>query len=295
MKSVPPALAAKLASGVTTLCWCWRITPRAGTPLGFTDHDRDLAFDGTMFEAAAGFSASEIRDSLGLGVDDLEVESALSSASLTEAALAAGDFDDAAVEIFRVDWTDPALRVLIRSGSLGEVRRTGTAFTAEIRGLAHYLQQPKGRIFQYGCDAELGDARCKVALASPAYTASGTVVEPQSSRHLVVSALDGFAAGWFSRGLLTFTSGPNVGRASEIRLHAKSDGIVTLELWQPMTTPVLAGDTFTVTAGCDKQHATCVTKFANAVNYRGFPHMPGNDSVASYAQGGSTGSSTLSP
>ena len=30
--------------------------------LGFTDHDRDLTFDGTTFEAAAGFTASEMRD-----------------------------------------------------------------------------------------------------------------------------------------------------------------------------------------------------------------------------------------
>lgn len=142
MKSIPPLLQARLDSGATTLCWCWRLTTRTGQSHGFTDHDRPLVFDGTTFEASAGFTASEIRDSLGLGVDDLEVESALSSAHLSEAALAAGDFDNAAIEIFRVDWTDPALRVLMRSGSLGEVRRGTRAFTAEVRGLAHVLQQP---------------------------------------------------------------------------------------------------------------------------------------------------------
>ena len=43
--------------------------------------------------------------------------------------------------------------------------------------------------------------------------------------------------------------------------------------------PSHLGDTFTVTAGCDKQFATCQAKFANAVNFRGFPHMPGNDFI----------------
>jgi hypothetical protein len=45
-----------------------------------------------------------------------------------------------------------------------------------------------------------------------------------------------------------------------------------------------AGDAFTVTAGCDKHFATCQAKFANAVNFRGFPHMPGNDFVTAVAR-----------
>jgi uncharacterized phage protein (TIGR02218 family) len=49
-----------------------------------------------------------------------------------------------------------------------------------------------------------------------------------------------------------------------------------------MSEQVAAGDTFAITAGCDKQFATCKAKFANAVNFRGFPYMPGNDAVTSY-------------
>ena len=174
MKQLPAALAAHLAGGVTTLAWCWRLTRRDGVRLGFTDHDRDLTFESTVFEAATGFSGSEMRESVGLSVDDLEVDGALVSGRLSEAELAAGLFDDARVEIFRVNWQEPAQRVLVRKGNLGEVRRSGASFSAEVRGLSHYLQQPKGRLFQYTCDADLGDARCGVAL--PAYTAGGTVI-----------------------------------------------------------------------------------------------------------------------
>jgi uncharacterized phage protein (TIGR02218 family) len=46
------------------------------------------------------------------------------------------------------------------------------------------------------------------------------------------------------------------------------------------------GDAVTVTTGCDKQLETCRAKFGNAVNFRGFPHMPGNDFVTSYVRGG---------
>ncbi|MFM9943201.1 MAG: DUF2163 domain-containing protein [Hyphomicrobiaceae bacterium] len=295
MKTLAPTLQARLDTGATTLCWCWRITRTSGVRLGFTDHDRDLTFDGTTFEAAAGFTASEIRDSLGLSVDDLEVESALSSAHLSETALAAGDFDDAAIEIFRVDWSDPTLRILMRQGSLGEVRRTGTAFTAEIRGLAHYLQQPKGRVYQYACDANLGDTRCGVNLTAPTYRGIGTVTLAASTRQFSASGLGAFTDGWFTQGLLTFTSGANNGRASEVKRHTLGGSIATLELWQLMAGTITPGDTFSITAGCNKLIATCRAKFANTANYRGFPHMPGNDTLASYASGGSSGSSTLSP
>jgi uncharacterized phage protein (TIGR02218 family) len=289
MKTLPPALSAHLASGTTTLCWCWRLTRRDGEKLGFTDHDRDLAFDGTTFEAAAGFTASEIKDAVGLSVDNLEVESALSSGRLSESDLAQGLYDDARVEIFRVNWQGPEQRVLMRAGSLGEVRRSGLTFTAEVRGLAHYLQQPKGRLFQYGCDADLGDARCKIDLADPANRGTGSVADVLNARRFTATGLDAFDAGWFTRGLLTFTSGANAGRAIEVKRHDAGGGTVSIELWQePGQTPV-AGDSFEVTAGCDKQFQTCRVKFANAANFRGFPHMPGNDFVSSFARPASAG------
>lgn len=286
MKSLPPSLQAHLDTATTTLAWCWHITRTDGTRFGFTDHDRDLAFDGTVFEAATGFTASEINDALGLSVDNLEVSSALKSDRLNEDDLAAGLYDDAAVEIWRVNWADPEQRVLMRSGSLGEVRRSGAAFTAEVRGLAHYLQQPKGRLYQSGCDADLGDARCGINLSDPAFRGTGTVLAAASGRLLTATGLSAYAADWFTRGLLTFTSGPNIGRAQEVKRHTLAGTVATVELWHPTAHAITASDIFTITAGCDKQLATCRARFANALNFRGFPHMPGPDYVLAVAKPG---------
>jgi len=286
MKLLPPALQSHLASCTTTLAWCWRMVRNDGIRLGFTDHDRDLAFDGTIFEAATGFTASEIKDALGLSVDNLEVSSALKSNRINEDDLAAGLFDDAAVEIWRVNWADTDQRVLMRAGSLGEVRRSGVAFTAEVRGLAHYLQQPKGRLYQSGCDADLGDSRCGIDLSNPAFRGTGTVLSAPSPRLFTASGLSTFAAGWFTRGLVTFTTGANVGRSQEVKRHTLAGTQATIELWQPMVHVVAPDDTFAVTAGCDKQFATCKAKFANAVNFRGFPHMPGPDYILAVAKPG---------
>lgn len=286
MKELSAALAAHLATGATTLCWCWRLSRRDGTRQGFTDHDRDLVFDGTTFEAAAGFTASEIRDQVGLSVDNLEVTGAVSSERLAEADLAAGLYDDAGVEIFRVNWQNPAERVLMRAGSLGEVKRSGPAFAAEIRGLAHYLQQPRGRVFQYTCDADLGDQCCTIDLANPAYSGTGAIVSATSARRFTASSLDTFESEWFTQGLVTFTSGAASGQKLEVKRHTNAGGVVTLELWQPAREPLAAGQTFSVTAGCNKHLETCKARFANALNFRGFPHMPGNDFLARIARPG---------
>ncbi len=284
MKILPPGLQAHLDGGVTTLCWCWRLTRRDGVRIGFTDHDRDLSFDGTTFEAAAGFTATEMKHGVGLGVDNLEVESALTSDRLSGVDLAAGLYDDARVEIFRVNWSDPDQRVLMRAGSLGEVSRAGALFRAEVRGLAHYLQQPNGRLFQFTCDADLGDRRCGVDLEAGGFRGSGTVIALVSARAFEVSGIEAFADRWFSRGLLTFTSGANQGRSIEIRTHRLKDAAVLIELWHEPSQAVAAGDAVQLTAGCDKQLTTCRERFGNAVNFRGFPHMPGNDFVTSYVR-----------
>lgn len=283
MKTLPVGLAAHLAGGVTTLCHCWRLTTRSGEALGFTDHDHDLSFEDTLFEAESGFSATEMDASLGLAVDNLEASGALASERLSEARLAAGDFDDAAVALWRVNWADVSQRLLVMSGNLGEVTRSGAVFRAELRGLAHALNQPRGRLYQHGCDATLGDGRCKVALASPAFSASAVVQSCVDNRRIAVGGVQGFAAGFFAGGTLRFESGPQEGREGQIKFHRVQAGVVSVELWQPLASAALPGEALTLRAGCDKQFATCRDKFSNAVNFRGFPHMPGDDFVMSYA------------
>jgi len=286
MKTLSPALAAHLQSGATTLCWCWRLTRRDGTVQGFTDHDRDVTFAATTFEAAAGFTARDMKDQLGLSVDNVEVSGAISSERLAEADLKAGLYDSAKVEIYRVNWQAPDQRLLMRTGTLGEVRRAGGAFAAEVRGMADALQQPQGRLYQYGCDADLGDARCGVNIELPAFKASGAVSAVLGERTFTASGIAGLAGGWCTRGLVRFTSGAAAKQSVEVKAHRAQAGVVTVELWQPPRLPMLPGQTFTITAGCDKSLETCRAKFANAVNFRGFPHMPGNDFVLAVARPG---------
>lgn len=289
MRNLPGPLAAHFASGATTLCRCWRLTRRDATVLGFTDHDEDLAFDNTLFRAGTGFEGTEIEARFGLAVTGTEIHGALSADGLSEADLAAGRYDDAKVELFLVNWADAEQRLLLRSGHLGEVRREGAAFAAEVRGLAARLNEERGRIFAATCDADLGDARCGVALDGPALCGEGSVLAVEGAGAIRVAGLDAFADDWFTRGRLAFSAGANAGLAVEVKSHRAEAGEVRLALWQQMPAPLAAGDAFAVTAGCDKRFETCRGKFANAVSFRGFPHLPGNDFVARYAVPGEPG------
>lgn len=288
MKLIPAALAAHLATGTTTLAWCWRITRRDGRRLGFTDHDRDLAFEGTVFESSAGFTASELHESVGMGVDNVALDGALSSEHLTEKDLAAGLYDAAVIEVWRVNWEAIEQRVLMKKGTLGEVSRTTAGFTAEVRGLSAQLQKPTGRLFQYTCDADLGDSRCRVVLDAR-YVAEGQIARIDGRSSLVVAGLPAAESQWFARGVFDVTSGAAAGFRAEVRSDATlADGTRMIGLWQPIAADLSVGQRVRLTAGCDRLPATCAAKFANIKNFRGFPHIPGNDYVTAIAHPGQT-------
>lgn len=284
MKTLHGSLGVLLASGVTTIARCWRLERADAEVFGFTDHDRMLSFAGTDYAPETGFTRSEFESRLGLAVDTMEVEGAVSSDAITQDDIALGRWDNAAVEIWAVDWSDAANRVLLRAGNLGEIMRGDVVFMAELRGLAHQLNQERGRTYQRLCDAVLGDARCGVDLDDPVHAGDGTVAASVDNRLLTVDGLGDYDDDWFSQGLLSWATGANVGAAIEIRRHAVEGGLVRLELWEKAARPIAPGDAFAVTAGCQKTLGICAVKFDNAVNFRGFPHVPGNDFALSVAK-----------
>ena len=138
-------------------------------------------------------------------------------------------------------------------------------------------------------EGELGDARCGVDLDDPAFKATGSVTAVIGDRSFAASGLGGFAAGWFTLGRLTWTSGPNAGRLAEVASHDVS-GVRRVTLLEAPVRPIAVGDDFVVHAGCDKRPETCSDRFANVVNFRGFPHIPGQDTVIRYPNRGDANS-----
>lgn len=286
MTLYPENLAAHLARDATTVCHAWRLTRRDGQVSGYTDHDLPLAFDGTAFEPGSGFGASEAQSALGLAADAMDVEGALSSAGLVEAEIEAGLLDDAVVETFLVNWRSPSDFARVRRATIGRITRSDGRFVAELKSRMHQLDQPNARRLTRACDAELGDARCGFALDRDGFSGAGAVAAAVAPGAFDVSGLDGFEAGWFAAGVLTWTSGARQGRTDRIADHRKTDGGTQLFLLPLAGAKPAAGDSFTVVAGCDKRFATCKAKFDNRENFRGFPHLPGNDAAYAYVSEG---------
>ena len=273
MRSASTALVNHLASEVTTLATCWKVTRRDGTVMGFTDYLTDLTVSGVHYVAATGATPTGISSSDQFSVDNLDVQGILSSDAITEHDIGAGLYDYAAIQIFTVNATDLTQGIMLyRVGWLGEVTVKNGQFTAELRGLAQLLQQNIGEIFSPSCRAIFGDSRCKINLAS--YTFNGTVTALSSQQAFYSSSLTQ-ASGYFTSGEIQWLAGANAGLRMEIKTFL--NGQVTFVL--PMPNAIAIGDTFKAVAGCDKSFPTCYSRFANAVNFRGEPYVPGMDQL----------------
>ncbi|MEM9138955.1 MAG: DUF2163 domain-containing protein [Pseudomonadota bacterium] len=286
MRDVPLALQASLDSGATTLARCWRVARTDGTVLGFTDHDLDLGFGGLVYESEAALAASALEAVTGLATDTHEITGALSSDRITEADIARGLYDGAEVTLYLVNWQAPADRLVLSRGQIGEIRRGDIAFEAEIVGLSDRLNQPFGRAFLHSCSCREGEVDLGINLSDPAYRAAATVATVNEVQQFSVAGLGAYENGWFTGGLLRWTSGANAGLEAHVKAHLAAEPESIVEIWLSPPEPVQAGDAFEITVGLSLTADQWKTKFGDLVDFRGFPHMPGDDVAASYPNSG---------
>lgn len=275
-------LYAHLQTGATTVCRAWSVTRRDGTVLGFTDHDRDLTFDGIIFKAQTGLTARVLQQQSGLSVDNTEAIGGFSDDAIREEDLAAGRYDGARVQAWVVNWSAPGQRALQFRGKMGEITRVDGRFTAELRSLSDDLNQPRGRAYHRDCAAVLGDDQCKFDLNNSAYSGSFPLIGHDPLGRLIFDAGAFAEPGWFGRGNLIVQSGAASGLSGIIKQDLLAQGQRLIELWDGLGQPLQIGDLVLLRAGCDKRAATCQTKFNNFLNFRGFPHIPGEDWLMSY-------------
>lgn len=267
-----------LDGALTTIALCWRIERRDGPAIGLTSHDRDLMIDGLLHRAAPGMLPSAIKRSDGLEADTMDVSGALTSAAIGEADLLVGRWNGARVALFAVDWQAPdGPRVPLGEGVIGAVETRDNGFTAELRGASAALDRPVVEETSPECRAEFGDRRCRVPLAGRRRFAR--VVDAQGAT-LTLDATEP-SANAYGFGLLRWLTGANSGLESAV--SASSGTTVTVR-----TSPaflVEPGALVELVEGCDKSIATCSGRFANALNFRGEPYLPGIDLLTRYPGG----------
>jgi hypothetical protein len=168
-------------------------------------------------------------------------------------------------------WTSAYNRFTGRVNAVDEITNTSTSIT--VKSMMDDLDNDYPRsVLQADCDATLFDVRC--GLSAAAYRVSGTVAAG-STKNTLLSGLTQ-ADVFFTQGVITFTSGLMNGLNYMVKNYA--GGIVTPAM--PFLVAPAAGTTFTITPGCDKTLATCISKYGyvpsteHAPFFRGAPYVP---------------------
>jgi uncharacterized phage protein (TIGR02218 family) len=287
MKTTNSTLREHIKQSATELATFWRITRNDGQFFGYTSHDQPITIGAVVYAPQAGFTPSAIETKEGLSVDNLELDAIVLSVEFSEAELMAGRWDYAKVEIFQANWRSPnSGQLRLRKGTLGEVsfmaqgpRTTLTgAYKAELRGLLQPLSQVVGEVVSQMCRASLGDRRCKVAVG--AYTFAAAVSAVNAANTSISAPALTQSANYFGYGIALFTSGANGGYQMEVQTYTPGN----ITFFQPLPYPIAVGDTFNVVAGCDRHFGTCHARFNNAANFRGEPHLPGQDKLVQSAR-----------
>lgn len=284
MLEISAAFESHLQGDVTTHCFAWIIRRSDNKIFGFCDHDLSLDIGGVSCLPQSGMNGSEAGAQLGLSVDATEIEGVLVADSISDADIERGFYDGARVETYLVNWVDPQQHILLRCATIGQITRTGHKFIAELKSSAALLDQVFGRRVKRSCDAHFGDTRCGANAYDPAYSGSGRVVV-SSQQGFTAEGLQGFTAQWFENGSVVWLSGQNAGTLQAVISHVQTGDLTSFVLAHAPVFPIVTGDEFRATTGCDKSFRQCKERFANQENFRGFPHIPGNDAAYAYVSG----------
>lgn len=258
---------------LSTLAFCWRIERRDGVTIGLTSHDRDLEIGHVRYRAAPGMTPSAVLSGTGIEGSDADVEGALAADAISEADLAAGRWDGAALELRLTEWEAPGeLWLLLARGEIGAVTRKAGAFTAELVGAMAALKAPVAPSASPDCRASLGDRQCRVDMAGRRRVVAVDAVED------ALASVPGLEAGAYAYGALRWLTGGNAGILQAVMDN--DGGGVTLA--DPPPFAVEAGTLALLTEGCDRQLESCAVRFGNVANFRGEPHLPGTDLLTRY-------------
>lgn len=265
---------------VTSLAYGWRLERNDGVTLGFTSHDRDIQHNGLLLRASPGLKPTTVIESLGLENDGLDINGAITSDAIRQDDLATGRWDAAYLEIFLFDWQYPDDgEHLMACGELGSVSFSGDAFEAEFLGLKAVFDKAIVPQTSPSCRANFCDAEC--GLNREKFKHTGRVNRVEGHR-VFLDVARPLAINNFAYGRLRVFGGAACGRNFDI----VENGADSISISPVPQFGIASGSRIEILEGCDKQIATCASRFDNAVNFRGEPYLPGNDLLTRYPGAG---------
>ena len=281
----PGATLALLNSGADfQMADLWAITLNGGDVIRWhgAGLSSPLTFNGATYLAGPGVDRGKISTKLGLEVATLDVVFTAVSTDLINgvpliAFAQARGFDGATVVLYRAfipAWGQPITGVVIAfSGRVTELKDVSRSkFTMTVSAWTVLLNVNMGPdVFQAGCLNSHYDADCGL---TPTYVA-GAVTAGGGATAFGTTLAD--PDGYFAKGTIAFTSGPNTGQQRAIAAFANAGGLVSVAF--PLPHAPGAGDAFTAVRGCQLTMADCAAQ-SNLIRFRGQPFTPPAITVA---------------
>lgn len=273
MKTIAAGLKEAIADN-GTVATCIRIARKDGVVIGFTNHDVKLTVGGVDYLPLPALEriVMKLRNNAEVSNQDFVAAFVV---DLEEEDIANGLYNEASFDILYVDWANPANGSLtVFAGVMGNIQWSREGFRCDIFNLMYKLDGVIGTIVTPKCRhqlfSQIGDdpwqvGSCKLSAASHTYTGTVNTVTTQKLSFTETGVTAG--ADVLSNGVLTWTSGLNNGAKYEVKGNTTS----AIDLFLPTVYSIQAGDTFSVTAGCDKTLETCRDTFNNVINFGGFP------------------------
>lgn len=260
----------------------WKITREDGTVYRFTSHSRRMTFRNEVYSPCGSLSASTLNLSAELGsTDNVDLSGIIFEGGITELDLWSGKFFGAAIEVWRAPWSGDGVPVLLMQGTVSNTKFEDQPFTFEVVTPGERLQE-RAVLQQVtpSCRFKTYDGRC--GLSEAAFVETGAVTSVAAANLFTGAARREFgdtsrveADDFFTLGKLTWTSGDNNGRSVDVKTYSVGHFVLS----ERMAFPVQLGDTYSVLPGDDHSFETCTDKFANAINFGGFPKLRGTDDL----------------
>ncbi len=267
-----------------------------GVQLGLTDATLPFVFNCLAYSPVSGVSATAIEADLGTAAGNLTFDTLPVSSGIRPEDVRAGGYQDADVWTYELDPTSPGLATMTPAQAamitgryrLARMKVGRVKTTITLRETLSLLQQQSGRTVSARCDVlEWGDKRCDPSQTIKAANSFSRTLLSVVTPEVLLFSGDDRVAGFYTRGVIEWTSGANAGLKNTIKLHeALGGGVARLTLSKPMGSVLsgfvpLGGDVATLVRGCDRRFPTCQsipnvhnTSGTNVENYQGFESVP---------------------
>ncbi|MGL4881268.1 MAG: DUF2163 domain-containing protein [Waterburya sp.] len=247
-------------------------------PLGFTDHDKPITYQGVTYVPYYGGSASDYSYGSSGEAASNEIEFAIAVSGIREIDLISGLYQGAEVITYYYDWGNQAVVFEDPPGYFGKVtlndsRHGAYKFKIELKSALALMDQKESVIIGSFCTKEFGSSDCGVNLLSRGLVDTTTITAITDNKKIVINSTRGdnyYGQVEFMKSGIVYSVG----------VASYKSSTKTLELWTSISASGLAvGDTIKAIARCDRTSTDCKKFQGHLLNFGGYENIPAESSL----------------